>query len=173
MRFRLAIAAASMLVVALLLATMVASPASDMGAELESAPSTDTTIVMGTVYDSLGDPVVGADVNVSMYDGATLRSYENDVSDSLGGFVATFGAGPGMSPWGVGDTILVVAEYNEESGTNSTTAHDIDDPGILQQINVTIGTVIPEFGDLGTIVPVVGVLGMFMAFFFARKERKN
>ena len=168
MRFRLAIAAASMLVVALLLATMVAAPASDVDAELEGAPTTAVTVVMGTVYDSLGDPAVGADVNVSMYDGATLRSYQTDVTDSLGMYALTFG-GMGGVEWGVGDTILVEAEYNEESGTNSTTAHDSP----LQQIDVTIGTVIPEFGDLGTIVPVVGVFGIFMAFFFARKERKN
>ena len=173
MRFRLAIAAASMLVVALLLATMVAAPASDEGAELEGAPSDDPTIVMGTVYDSGGTPVIGADVNVSMYDGATLRSYQTDVTDSLGMYQANFGFGFGSDDWGVGDTILVVAEYGEESGTNSTVAHDIDDPDSLQYVNVTIGTVIPEFGDLGTVVPVVGVLGMFMAFFFARKERKN
>ncbi|UCE91289.1 MAG: hypothetical protein JSV90_07720 [Methanobacteriota archaeon] len=169
----MAIAAASMLVAGLMLATIVVAPASQVDAELESAPSDNPTIVTGTVYDSGGTPVIGADVNVSMYDGATLRSYQTDVTDSLGMYEASFGFGIGGDEWGVNDTILVVAEYGEEIGTNSTVAHAIDDPGMLQYVNVTIGTVIPEFGDLGAILPIVGSLGIFMALFFARRKNSD
>jgi hypothetical protein len=168
MRFRLAAVATCMVAAGLLLATMVAAPASQEDARLESTPSDEPTFVTGTVYDSGETPVIGADVNVSMYDGATLRSYATDQTDSQGKYLIEFGFLMGPE-WGVGDTIVVVAEYNEQSGVNSTVAV----VGPMQYVNVTIGTVIPEFGDLGVVLPVVGVLGMFMALFFARRESRS
>ena len=168
MRFRLAIIT-SLLLVTLFVVTIVAAPGSFLSAESETAPSEDMMIVSGTVYDSGGLPVVGADVNVSMYDGATLRSYQTDVSDSSGVYAATFGPMMGGEPWGVGDTILVVADDGECSGTNSTVAGD----DLFPEIDVKLTTMIPEFGNLGALVPIVGILGIFMVFFFARKERNG
>ena len=116
---------------------------------------------------------IGAEVNVSMYDGETLRSWFIDETTSDGKYMATFGGGMGGEPWGVGDTILVVAEAGEYTGTNSTIAHDIDDPGPQQFVNVTLSTVIPEFGELGAMAPIGGLLIVFMTLFFVRRKRET
>ena len=172
MRFRLVITAVSLLAVGLLVTTFTAAPSAHQYAEPGSAPSEDMTIVQGTVYDTGGLPVIGADVNVSMYDNETLRSWLTDTTDSNGMYLITFG-GMGGEPWGVNDTILVVAESGEYFGTNSTIAHDVDDPGPQQFINVTLSTVIPEFGKLGAMAPMGGLVVVFMALFFLRRKRET
>ena len=169
LKSRLAIAAASLLVAGLLAAAITVAPSANVSVGLETAPSDLITVVTGTVYDSGGSPVIGAEVNVSMYDGETLRSYYEDTTTSDGSYSTTFGPLPGMEPWGVGDTILVVAEDGEYFGTNSTTAQYC----AMQYVNVTLSTVIPEFGELGSLIPIAGVLSIFMAFFFARRERNS
>lgn len=164
----MAIAAASLFVAGLLAAAITAAPSANVSVRLETDPSGDPTIVTGTVYDFGGVPVIGAEVNVSMYDGETLRSYDKDTTDSDGEYMVTFGPFVGV-PWGVGDEIRIVAESGDYSGTNSTTAQDCP----LQYVNVTLSTVIPEFGGLGSLVPIAGILGIFMAFFFARRGRNS
>ena len=168
LKSRLAIASASLLVAGLLAAAITVAPSANVSVRLETDSSDQITVVTGTVYDSGGSPVIGAEVNVSMYDGETLRSYYQDTTTSDGNYTATFGPLMG-APWGVGDTILVVAEDGEYTGTNSTTAQECP----LQYVNVTLSTVIPEFGELGSLVPIAGVLSIFMAFFFARRERNS
>ena len=168
MRFRLAATAICLLLAGLIVATIAAAPGSLLPADSETEPTNEITVVRGIVYNSGGLPVVGADVNVSMYDGATLRSYQSDVSDSSGGYTVTFGPMPGAEPWAIGDTILVFAEEGDYSGTNSTVA--VDD--VFQDIDVKLNVLIPEFGDLGALVPIAGVFGIFMALFFVRRERK-
>jgi len=157
-----------MLLAGLIVATIAAAPDSLQTADSETGLLAQImTTVTGRVYNSGGLPVVGADVNVSMYDGATLRSYQSDVSDSFGDYVIIFGGAVGPA-WAVGDTILVFAEHGDYSGTNSTTAADLP----IQEIDVKLNILIPEFGDLGALVPIAGVFGIFMALFFVRRERK-
>lgn len=166
---RVVLVAVSVMVAGLLVATMVAAPDSffSAGTETGLSATADTTAVTGKVW-YMGEVVVGASVTVSMYDGGELRSSDSDVTDSLGEYWVTFSNAPMSSlPWAVGDTIIVVAEHDSLEGSNS----DIAEDSIMHEIDVTLGTVIPEFGDLGAIAPVAGVLGMFMAFFFARKRK--
>ena len=165
MGLRFAVVMVSIVTAGLLVATMAGAPSTFFPADTESEPSTEMKLVRGKVWmDSA--PVVGAYVNVSMYDGAVLRSYYEDFSDSQGDYLATFG-GMGGLPWAVDDVIVVFAESGDCSSSNNSVATT----EFQQYVNVTIGTVIPEFGDLGALMPVLAALGMFMAFFYARKGK--
>jgi hypothetical protein len=155
----------SLACVALLVAATPLVPGSDQGAQIEG---TGPAIIVGRVTDLSFVPLEGADVNVSLIDpgDSSLRAYGHDATDSGGLYSVTF-----MDTWEIGDTILVVADHGVESGTNSSVLLD-PNTYMIQYVNVTVGTAIPEFSGLGTFVSVGGVLAMFMVVFSARR-RKN
>jgi hypothetical protein len=159
---RVAVLIVSLLCVAAI-AGIVMDPSS--GAAPAEVTSVFPTDVRGYVRDGGGNPLEGADVTVSMIKpDTTLRASWTDTTDSDGLYITTFAP----SEWEVGDTIQVVAEYGLESGSNSVAAADVP----IQYVDVTVGTAIPEFSDLGTVASVGGMLAMFLVVFSARR-RKN
>jgi len=111
--------------------------------------ATGPLIVDGTIYSSTGTKVPGASVNVSISNGATLRSWQTTSSDVNGFYTVTFG----NSDWDVGNTITVSAVKGLSSGQNSTTAVDT----VEMTIDVHFGAVIPEFGGPALALVLAGV----------------
>jgi hypothetical protein len=110
-------------------------------------------IVRGYVWDSVGNPVEGANVTVDIMNGATVRSTLNNMSNPTGLYSVTFSP----SDWYEDDGIEISAELGIYTGTNSTTA----DAAPAQWVNATLGFVIPEFDSLFGVVLITG--GMFVA----------
>lgn len=150
---------------AMLVAATPVAPGSDGSAQIEGV---GPAVIVGRVADVLNVPIEGADVNVSLIDpgDSSLRAYGHDATDGSGLYSVTF-----MDTWEIGDTILVVADDGVESGTNDSVLLD-PNTYLVQYVNVTVGTAIPEFSDFGTALSVGGVLAMFMVVFSARR-RKN
>lgn len=137
---------------------------SSSGAAPAEATSIFPTDVRGYVRDGGGNPLVGADVTVSMIKpDTTLRASWTDTTDSDGLYITTFAP----SEWEIGDTIQVDADYGGDSGSNSAVAVDVP----IHYVDVTVGTAIPEFSDLGTVASIAGVMGVFMMFFSARRKK--
>lgn len=130
-------AVAAAIVAAALLIALSLNPASD-----GSVAGPGPLDVRGTVYDSLGSPVAGANVTVKIIHlSITIATLWYDSTESNGLYSVWFG----MSDWNVGDTIEVTAKYGLDQATNSTVANA--DP--VQAVDVHIGSlVIPEFGGL-------------------------
>ena len=109
--------------------------------------------IVGTCYDSGGNPLVGCEVTVT---DVTLGASDVTTSDGDGAYSYDIANLPGE--WAVGDEILVEALYDGMYyGCNTTIAtsgyFDIVD------VHVDTGTVIPEFPMV--IGPVVGILALF------------
>lgn len=114
---------------------------------------TGPKIVRGYVWDSVGNPVEGANVTVDIMNGPSVRSTLNDTSNATGLYSVTFDP----SDWYEDDGIEISAELGIYVGTNSTTAN----AAAAQWVNATMGFVIPEFDSLFGVVLLTG--GMFVA----------
>ena len=130
------VAVATVIVAIALLIALSLNPASDRS--VAAGPKN----VRGTVYDSIGNPVAGANVTVKIIrGGSTITTLWYDSTESNGFYTVTFGFGD----WYDLDTIEVTAKYDLDEATNSTVA----DSGPLQTVDVHIGSlIIPEFGGL-------------------------
>jgi len=130
-------AVATAIVAAVLLIALSLNPAFD-GSVAAQGPKN----VRGTVFDSIGNPVAGANVTVKIiHGGSTIATLWYDSTESNGFYTVTFGFGD----WYDLDTIEVTAKYDLDEATNSTVA----DSGPLQTVDVHIGSlIIPEFGGL-------------------------
>ena len=133
---RSAAVATAIAAVALLIALSL-NPASD-----RSVASPGPKTVRGNVYDSIGNPVAGANVTVKIiHGGSTIATLWYDSTESNGWYSVFFGT----NDWNEGDTIEVTAKYDLDQATNSAVA----DSGPLQTVDVHIGSlVVPEFGGL-------------------------
>lgn len=122
-------------------------------------------VVDGYVRDLSGLPVPGANVTVSVYDGATLKGTQYYDSTEGDGFYTVTLEGP---QWDPGDEIRVTATYGLESAQNSTVADD----GPFQSVDVTMSIVIPEFGTYSG-SPVLGLsLGIIAIFAIVASRRR-
>ena len=130
------VAVATVIVAIALLIALSLNPASDRS--VAAGPKN----VRGTVYDSIGNPVAGANVTVKIIrGGSTITTLWYDSTESNGLYSVFFGP----FDYNTGDTIEVTAKYGGDQATNSTLA----DSGSLQTVDVHIGSlVIPEFGEL-------------------------
>jgi len=149
--------------IALLL--MVAIVPVHVGSRASVAAPSGPLIIDGTVNSSAGSPVVGADVVVTILDGATVKATQSFTSVVYGFYTVTFAYGD----WDYGNTILVVATYGSDVGQNSTIA-SFD----FQTIDVKLGTVIgiPELGGPAMTALTVSAIGM-MVVFYARRRRSE
>jgi len=96
-------------------------------------------IVRGVIYDSVGSTVEGAEVTVTMYNGATPVSTHTDVSDSVGFYSTSFL----VAEWEVGYNVVVVAVYEgspEDATAVAPNANTLD-------VDVHFTFEIPEFGS--------------------------
>ena len=122
--------------------------------------------VRGYIYDSLYNPVEGANVTVTMEDtdGTPSTTYYFDESLSSGYYKVTFD----LDEWEVGYAIDVTAKFGGDERTNSTMA-DVEP---FQMVNVTLLlTTIPEFDGLfGSSAAFVVVVTIVM-FIVIRKKR--
>jgi len=121
--------------------------------------------VDGTVFDSSLNIVVGASVTVQVYIDSSMivRSTQSTTTDSLGFYTVTFG----NTEWEIGDTIKVTATKGADSGTNSVVA----DSGFQQTLNITFGSVIPEFGS--PLVISLAMVGIVLTFVISRRKGKT
>jgi len=154
---RLAIA---VVLISLLLLTLAVTLRSTVVLRAGTAAS-DNLIVNGTIYDSSGNPVEGADVNVTVIRSILPWPSQTYVSIEGGFYVVTFI----MTDWQIGDTVKVVASFGGESGENQTTA----DSAYLE-INVTLVATIPELHGSASVMLTVGSMTALILL-VARRRR--
>jgi len=143
---------------ALLLVPMAAISLNDAHTLAVTGPLT----VWGYVYDFSGQPLEGANVVVTVErTGAT--------SSGVTGIDGKYQASPDFSTteYDIGDTILVVANYNSNPETNSTKV--LEDLGVLQ-IDVLYTYEVPEFGTILGFLVAAGLVGM-IAIYSVSKRR--
>lgn len=120
--------------------------------------------VRGYVWDSAFNPVPGANVTVSMYNGPIwMDTQYYDATEPSGFYSVTFG----FDKWNDGYTIQVTASYDVYSAVNSTTAVE-GKP--YQWVNATLGFVIPELGS-GLVLGLT--IASFAATVFAVAARRR
>ena len=115
----------------------------------------DNLTIQGTVYDSGGSPLDGADVVVT----DTTTHVSLDYVSFAGGFYTlTFSAGD----WGIGDTIRVVANVlgEEEKVNSSEVPADIESDSYAMTIDVHFGTAIPQLGSSVGMMIAAGLVGL-------------
>lgn len=107
--------------------------------------------IYGYIYDMYGDPVDGADVTVTILNGATPVSTHTDTSDGAGYYSTLFLSGE----WEIGYDIEVVAVY---MGSAPEMATGVAPDGNDIQVDVHFTFEIPEFGaEWGLLVAGVAV----------------
>ncbi len=117
--------------------------------------STVPKVVDGYIYQSDGvTPAVGATVIATVWNGTTLHATLSTTSDSLGFYTVTFGP----TDWDIGFIIIVGALLGVQGGEGTSVA----DSTPVQTINVTLGTVIPEFSLPGISVVVAAMIGLLV-----------
>ena len=125
-------------------------------------PATGPKQVRGYVYDSLGTPIENANVTVQIRIGESVRStLYCDATDETGYYVVDFGP----SDWDIGNTIFVNATFGGEYNTNSVIANDFP----FQNLDVTLGIVIPEFGSLISLT--LAIFGAASIFIIISRKR--
>ena len=154
---RLAIAVVLVSLLLLAIALMLRSTIVLRAGTAASAP----LIVTGTIYDSSGNLVEGADVNVTVIRSILPWPSQTYVSIEGGFYVVTFD----MTDWQIGDTVKVVASFGGENGENQTTA----DSSPLE-INVTLVAAIPELHDTASVMLTVGAMAA-LVILVARRRR--
>lgn len=120
-------------------------------------------ILFGTVYDSGGNTVEGADVTVTVIGGTAAP--QDTVSIAGGFYTVTFD----LSEWTPGNFVKVVASFGGESGENQTqTTTDLS-----YQIDVHLAAAIPEFPSILPIVGAAAVMVTIISGWRRPKMRKN
>jgi len=152
---RTRIAAVAATVVSALLLFHFLGPANSPSDSKAVMAGNGPKIVSGHVYDSLLNPVPGADVTVMIKYDSTVRKTLTTSTDLSGFYTVTFGS---ASDWNEGETIQVDVTYDSLSATNSTIAN----LNPSQIVDVHFTEVIPEFG--GLLVIVVLILPLLVAF---------
>jgi len=125
--------------------------------------------VRGFIEDSVGNKLDGALVVVNIraqadYD--TIRETGSDTTGSDGYYSVTIA----MGNWDVGDTIQVIATYESDQAPPNETAADAN---AIQDVWVTFGYEIPQFGSLWGTMIAVGAIGAVGAVFVVHKKRRK
>jgi len=129
------------------------------------AAETGPKLVIGTVYDNLGDPLAGADITAVVINKTSLLivATETDVTGPEGAYSVTFD--PGV--WQVDDTLRVTATYSSVQEPNQTTATIAP----FQIVDVHYTTAIPQFGSLLGFMAAAGMVCVVgVGFLFYRRK---
>jgi hypothetical protein len=121
--------------------------------------------VEGRIYDSLSNPIEGANVTVVMKDteGDPTATHYFDESLADGYYFVTFA----MSEWEEGYSIEVTARFDGSENTETVVADD----SFAQTVDVTLPITIPEFGGiLGSSAAFIVVVIIAMFIVFRRKR---
>jgi len=141
------------------MASVVSSPSAPVPPSVPTRTAAgDPLIVYGYVYDSLGQPVDGATVDVFMKypDKTTVRKSYNTISAGGGYYSVTF---LDYTEWYPGDFVDVLATYGTETASNLSVP--ADEFG-LQEIDVSFTSfIIPEIG-VPLAIPVSLVIAVVM-----------
>jgi len=121
------------------------------------------SIVHGTVTDSAGRPIEGANVVVVMWNGATMIDTTSTQTLSNGLYIVNFA----LDKWAPGFTVNVTATYNQVQTSGGST---VDDLG-LATINLQFPFEIPQFGSMLGFVAAAGLVGVVAVVFLARKSK--
>lgn len=128
----------------------------------DAAAETVIKIVDGHVLDSGGNPINGADVSVSTYNGATWINTYSTTTDSAGFYTITIAP----ADWNVGYKIEAQATYNSQQVTDSVIADD----SFGQTINLQFPLGIPQFGTLVGFFVAAGLVAVVAAVFLTKKR---
>jgi len=127
-----------------------------------SIAATTPKIVEGHAYDSLGQPVDGASVSVTMKHsgGGSTTKYYTTVSG--GYYMVTFT----KDEWNVNDLIDVVATYDSETASS---LDNLADSSGLQTIDVYFSVPIPEFSGMSGVIVATGLCASMVLFLSRRR----
>ncbi len=135
---------------------LVSLAATDVSAE------TVIKIIDGHVYDPNGDPLEGADVSVSIYNGATWINTYSTTTDQDGFYTITIAP----SDWNVGYNITVEATFNSEQVSDTIVA----DATFGQTVDLQFPLGIPQFGTIIGFFVAAGLIAV-VAIVFLKKKR--
>jgi hypothetical protein len=120
-----------------------------------STASTTSKVIYGYVWDSAGNPLVGADVTLNMKRPDTsIRTTLTDETLSGGQYLVTFNPGE----WEIGDTVEIISNYMGNMESNETESPLTNDTP--QYLNVSYEFEIPEFGSATGLLITGGLLGV-------------
>ena|GEM_PF-4311295 len=125
-------------------------------------------VVSGMIRDAGGRPIEGVGVVVVLLDGATVVATGVAETDAEGTYEVTFE----WLEWDVGYTIEVTANYGGNEEANTTVA----DSTPAQEVNITYGFEIPQFGSFAGLLLAILLVGAVGALFLVRgrvKARRN
>ena len=121
--------------------------------------------VNGRVYDSIANPIEGANVTVVVKDGETVTAtyyYDETLSDGYYSITVAH------NEWEVGYTIEVTAKFGAAEDTETVVA----DSAPFQTVDLTLPMTIPEFGGLlGSSAAFITVVMIAMFILFGRRKR--
>lgn len=167
--------AATMVVVLAVLSATTMAPSVVLREQQEIPPF--PYLCVGTIYDRFGTPVDNAAVTVTDLD---TGGYNNSIVSGYymgqyigGGQVIVdliYNLTGGSRNFTAGDDIQIDGILDIYTGTNSTTAPASLLPPYMY-LNLTLSTVIPEFGDV--LVPAVGMLGLFVTLVLVARTRRD
>jgi hypothetical protein len=134
----------------ILLPLLVPLCASSPPSTIISIAAVTPMIVEGHVYDSLGHPVGGADVSVTVkhISGGSTTKYFTSTSEGYYGVTFT------KDEWNVNDLIDVVATYDAETASS---LDNLAESSGYEMIDVYFSVPIPEFSDIAETTAMVGL----------------
>ena len=153
--------AIAVVLISLLLITLAVTLRSTIVLRAGTAAGNDPLIVFGTVNDSSGVPVEGADVIVTVIGTIVPSPSQSTVSIGGGFYTVTFEG----KDWNTGDNVKVGASFGGESGENQTTADSAN-----LEIDVYLVSTIPELHDSVSVMLTVGAMAV-LVLLVARRRR--
>jgi len=124
-----------------------------------TSPPPPPTNVFGYVWDSDGNPIMGASVTVTDTNTGAVWYLIADIDP---GFYM-LDLNSNETGWAVGDTIVVEANYGGATGTNSSVLSDV-----YLELDITLGPAIPEFPMV--VLPVLGVIAIAAVASLSRRR---
>jgi hypothetical protein len=120
-------------------------------------------VVDGTVTDSAGRPIVGADVTVVMKNGLTTVDTQTTTTDGDGFYTVDVG----HDQWVPGFDVISTATFNSVQVSDNTTVGV--DP--FATIDLQYPFEIPQFGSILGFVAAAALLGVVAVVFLAKKSK--
>lgn len=153
-------------VVAIVMAVVLATSMVPKNVMVE-APEPQPYSLYGFVFDSGGIPVLNCPVNVT---NLANGQYIVTTSDpEFGAYIINLKPISGDVEPAPGTVFRITATLGLDVGVNETATPDPVGAGFW--MNVTLGTVIPEFGEL--VLPIVGMIGMFAIVAVRARSKKD
>lgn len=120
-------------------------------------------VVDGTVTDSAGRPISGADVVVVMMNGTTTVDTQTYTTDGNGFYTVNLG----VNAWEPGFNVISTATFNSVEASDNITVFDFP----FVTIDLQYPFEIPQFGSILGFVAAAALVGVVAIVFLAKKSK--